>query len=283
MTAVPVLTGVHLGILAISLLGFAGLALATERYSEYLLRRLPAPRWRHLARAAGWLLLVVALALGIRYLGASVGITLWLGWLTVASLLLVFITFPKWPWQPAQRAAPARKSRAKDGTVEEPLPSGPNRLRRWALAALLVAVPLVYLLGLQATPVKPLMRTDVVEGKVGPWTFKLAESEQRVPDLVAMDIPMKSYVVRFCDACDEQIRAAYLKVNKPRSMRAAGIVLGGARWDRRVDIQLPANTMADSQLWLTVVGKDGEIHQATVRMGEVSPSTVEWFAKREMQ
>lgn len=282
MTAVPVLTGVHLGILAISLLGFAGLALATERYSEHLLRRLPAPRWRHLARAAGWLLLAVALALGIRYLGASVGITLWLGWLTVASLLLVFVTFPTWPWQPAQRAAPARKLRAKDGAAEEPLPRR-SRLRRWLVAALLVAVPLVYLLGLQATSVKPLMRPDAVEGKVGPWTFKLAESEQRVPDLVAMDIPMKSYHVRFCDACDEQIRAAYLKVNKPRSMRAAGIVLGGARWDRRVDIQLPANTTADSQLWLTVVGKDGEIHQATVRMGEVSPSTVEWFAKREMK
>jgi hypothetical protein len=102
-----------------------------------------------------------------------------------------------------------------------------------------------------------------------------------VPDLVAMDIPMKSYQLRFCATCDEQIRAAYLKVNKPRSLRAAGIVLNGVRWDRSVDIQLPANTTPDSILRLTVVGKDGEVHQAQVPLADVSPATVAWFQQRE--
>ena len=146
---------------------------------------------------------------------------------------------------------------------------------------LLVAVPVVFLLALKATPIAPLLRADAFAGQVGPWSFRLAESSHNVPELVAMDIPMKSYQVRFCEDCDAQIRAAYLKVNKPRSLRAAGIVLNGARWNRNVDIQLPANTTADSMLWLTVVGKDGEMHQAAVRLANVSPATVAWFKQRE--
>ena len=270
------MTPVHLAILLISLAGFAALALATERHAEHLLGRLPAPQWRLLARVIGWGLLVGALALGIASMGTGVGITLWLGWLSIAALALVF-AFPKWPWQPQQRAA-ARPARTAPAAA---LPPAPPRLRRWLAAALLAAVPVVFLLALKATPIAPLLRADAFAGQVGPWSFRLAESNHNVPDLVAMDIPMKSYQVRFCEDCDAQIRAAYLKVNKPRSLRAAGIVLNGARWNRTVDIQLPANTTADSMLWLTVVGKDGEMHQAPVRLADVSPATVAWFKQRE--
>lgn len=276
------MTAVHLGILLASLLGFAGLALATERYAEHLLGKMPAPRWRHLARAAGWVLLAVALALGIRYLGTGVGISLWLGWLSIAALALVFY-LPKWPWQPPQRARPGRKPKAAEGEEIEGARLPRRRSWRWWPAALMVAVPLVYLAALQATPVKPLLRADAVEGQVGPWTFRLAESDRKAPTLVAMEIPMKSYHVRFCEVCDGQIRAAYLKVNKPRSLRGAGIVLGGSRWDRQVEIQLPANTTPESGLWLTVVGKDGEMHQAEVRLADVSPATMAWFEQWERQ
>lgn len=270
------MTPVHLAILLISLAGFAALALATERHAEHLLRRVPAPQWRLLARVIGWALLAIALALGIASMGTGVGITLWLGWLSIAALALVF-AFPKWPWQPQQRSA-ARPARAAQAAA---LPPAPPRARRWVAAGLLAAVPVVFLLALKATPIAPLLRADAFAGQVGPWSFRLAESNHNVPDLVAMDIPMKSYQVRFCEDCDAQIRAAYLKVNKPRSLRAAGIVLNGARWNRSVDIQLPANTTADSMLWLTVVGKDGEMHQAPVRLADVSPATVAWFKQRE--
>ena len=272
------MTPIHLAILLISLAGFAALALATERHAEHLLGRLPAPQWRLLARAIGWVLLVIALALGIASMGTGVGITLWLGWLSIAALALVF-AFPKWPWRPKERVKPARPARAAQAGAA--LPPAPPRARRRAAAVLLVAVPVVFLLALKATPIAPLLRADAFAGQVGPWSFRLAESSHNVPELVAMDIPMKSYQVRFCEDCDAQIRAAYLKVNKPRSLRAAGIVLNGARWNRNVDIQLPANTTADSMLWLTVVGKDGEMHQAPVRLADVSPATVAWFKQRE--
>ncbi len=272
------MTPIHLAILLISLAGFAALALATERHAEHLLGRLPAPQWRLLARVIGWVLLVIALALGIASMGTGVGITLWLGWLSIAALALVF-AFPKWPWRPKERVKPARPARAAQAGAA--LPPAPPRARRRAAAVLLVAVPVVFLLALKATPIAPLLRADAFAGQVGPWSFRLAESSHNVPELVAMDIPMKSYQVRFCEDCDAQIRAAYLKVNKPRSLRAAGIVLNGARWNRNVDIQLPANTTADSMLWLTVVGKDGEMHQAAVRLANVSPATVAWFKQRE--
>lgn len=270
------MTGVHLGILLIGLLGFFALALATERWADHLLRRTPAPTWRHLARAVGWGLLALSLALAVLELNAGVGITVWLGWLSLAALVLVF-GLPKWPWRPPVRASHARKPAAEDA-VPAVLPR--RATVRWIAAALLLAVPLAYLLALRAVPLKPLLRADAIQGQVGPWAFRLAESAQRVPELVAMDIPMKGYQVRFCETCDAEIRAAYLKVNKPRSLRGAGIVFNGARWDRQVDIQLPANTTADSELWLTVVGKDGAVHQTTVRMGEVSPTTVSWFGQR---
>lgn len=274
------MTGVHLGILWICAMGFFALALATERYAQHLLRRTPALAWRHVARAVGWALLALSLALAIACLNVGVGITFWLGWLSIAALALVF-GFPKWPWQPPARPSPARnKPRAEGAGANVSLPVRPAQGRRVFAALLLLAVPLAYGLALQTVPLKPLLRADVIDGQVGPWRFRLAEAEQRVPDLVAMDIPMKGYQVRFDETGDLAIRAAYLKVNKPRSLRAPGIVFNGARWDRQVDIQLPANTTADSELWLTVIGKDGAVHQVAMRMGDVSPTTVAWFSQR---
>lgn len=270
------MTAVHLSILLIGLLGFFALALATERYAHQLLRRIPTPPWRHLARAVGWGFLALSLALAMFELNAGVGITFWLGWLSIAALVLVF-GLPKWPWRPPARASHARKPRA-EGAKPDVVPR--RATGRRISAALLLALPLAYLLALRAVPPKPLLRADAINGRVGPWAFRLAESAQRVPELVAMDIPMKGYQVRFCETCDGEIRAAYLKVNKPRSLRGAGIVFNGAHWDRQVDIQLPANTTAASELWLTVVGKDGAVHQAAVRMGDVSPTTVAWFEQR---
>ncbi|QHE83641.1 DUF3325 domain-containing protein [Hydrogenophaga sp. BPS33] len=270
------MTSVHLGVLLLGLLGFTALALATERHAHHLLRRTPAPGWRRLARAAGWGLLLLSLVLSVAALDVGIGVTLWLGWLSIAALTLVF-ALPAWPWRPPARVGPLRKPMTP-GSVS--LPPRRRVEGRRVFALWLVVVLLVYGLALQAVPVKPLLRSDAIEGRVGPWTFRLAESERRGPDLVAMDIPMKAYHVRFDETGDMAIREAYLRVNKPRSLRAPGIVLNGTRWERHVNIQLPANATADSALWLTVVGKDGSVHQAAVRMGDVSPATVAWLERR---
>lgn len=266
------LTTTHLGILAVSLLAFLALALATERHAEHLLGRLPAPHWRMFARAAGWLLLAVSLSWGIAVLDVGVGITFWLGWLTVAALAMVFL-FPYWPWQPPVREKPVRPPKA--GAAE---PAVPRKRKRRALAiGLLLATVAVFSIGLARVGKQPLKRPDAIQGQVGPWRFTFAQAHREPPEVMDMDVPMKEFRLRFCEACDNEIRQAYLKVNKPRSARAVGMAFMGQRWERRVEIPLPSTTQAESELWLTVVGKDGTAHQTALRMAQASPATVAWF------
>lgn len=271
------LTGTHLGILAVSALGFLALALATERHAEHLLGVLPAPRWRHLARGVGWLLLVLSLVWAIAVLGTSIGITLWLGWLSVAALALVFV-FPKWPWQPQTPAKPARK--AKAAAPDEPPLVAVSRTRPAVAAGLLIATVAVFCTGLIRMETQPLKRTDAIQGQVGPWRFTLAEAHQEVPELMEMDIPMKEFRLRFCEACDAEVRQVFLKVHPPRSARATGMAFMGQRWERRVEIPLPSTTRGDSALWLTVVGKDGSVHQTSMPMRQVSETTARWFEEQ---
>ncbi|WP_051236220.1 DUF3325 domain-containing protein [Ottowia thiooxydans] len=273
----PVLTGAHLGILAISLAGFFALALATERYGVHILGRLPAPRWRQLARISGWLMLLISLAWAIAELEVGVGITLWLGWLSIAALIWVFI-FPKWPWQPPARHRAARAERdPKPAQKPTIAPTGESHARRWIALGLLMATIAVYSVGLARMESQPLKSSGALRGTVGPWQFTFAEAHQSPPEVMEMDVPMKEYRLRFCATCDNEIRKAYLKVHKPRSAQATGMGFSGQRWERRVEIPLPSTTRADSELWLTVVGKDGHIHQSAWRMDQVSPATVAWF------
>lgn len=148
----PLQTGAHLGILAVSLGGFFLLALATERHAEHLLGSLPAPRWRLLARIAGWLLLGASLAWAIAVLNVGVGIALWLGWLSIAALAWVFI-FPKWPWRPPAREQPVRKAKPPPAEVA---PAAEARARRWIAAGLLVATIAVFSIALARVDVHPL-------------------------------------------------------------------------------------------------------------------------------
>lgn len=274
MSQVMPLTATHLGILLVSVAGFFVLALATERHAEHLLGRMPAPRWRLLARIIGWTLLAVSLAWGIAALGSGVGTTLWLGWLCVAALILVF-GFPKWPWRPPARERPARPPGRGAGQSMAP-PVQPRVRRRIAIALSGLTVA-VFAIGLARVEEPALVGDEAIHGQIGPWTFTFAEADREPPEVMAMDTPMKTYHMRFCEACDLEIGQAYLKVNRPRSARATGMAFMGQRWERRAEIPLPSTVTADSELWLTVVGKDGSVHQAAWPMSRLSPATVTWF------
>ncbi len=273
----------HLLVLLLGLAGFTALAMAMEKHCKHLLRRVLEPRWRLTARVVGWLLLVLALALSIHDLGASVGLVAWVGWLSVAALVLVFY-LPKWPWQPPVREKPARKSRRQTEEAAAPAPVVLRHHRgRWLAGALLVATASVFAGSLISADLQPLLRDDALQGEVGPWSFTLAEADRKAPEIVDMGVPLKAYRIRFCDACSLDIRSAYLKVNKPRSMRASGMAFEGRGRNLGVEIQLPANLTEDSELWLTVVGKDGSVHQASWRMSEVSPASVAWFEQQRQK
>jgi hypothetical protein len=158
-----------------------------------------------------------------------------------------------------------------------------TQYKRRIAIGLMIVIPVFFGYALWDAPVKSTMRADAYQGKVGPWEFSFAEAKRKTPVLVAMDVPMKDYYIRFCAACDTEIRGAYLKVNKPRSLRGAGMVFSGARWDRYVDINLPMNAKSTDLLWLTVEGKDGSVHYASIPLSAVSPSTAKWLDKKNAE
>ncbi|WP_311267775.1 DUF3325 domain-containing protein [Sphingobium sp. WCS2017Hpa-17] len=271
------MSGAHLAMLALAFAGFGALALATERHAKHLLRVLPALRWRRTARIGGWLLLGGALLLGMRALDtAGVGIAIWCGWLSIAAILLVF-ALPEWPWQPPVKA---RSERAPKGAPSAMDDAPMRKPRRWIGWLMLGSTMGTFALAYARVETRALDRDDAIHGQVGPWGFTFAEADRNAPEVASMDIPIKAYRLRFCEMCDASILHVYLKVNKPRAMRAAGVAFEGNRWDRGAEIQLPSNLTGDSQLWMTVIGKDGTVHQVAWPMKAISPATVDWFAEQ---
>lgn len=267
----------HLAIFALSLVGFAALAIGTERYSAQLIGFLPAESARRTSWWLGWLLLAGAVLLAVLGLQtAGAGMALWFGWLSLAGVALAF-ALPDLPWQRREAAKPARAPRGR-ATASDPGPV--RRPRHWIGWSLLTATVAVFLALLSRVETKPLLREDAVQGRVGPWSFTFAETDRDPPELVDMEVPRKIYSLRFCDTCDLEIARAYLKVNKPRALRASGMVFEGKVQDRRAEVQLPANLTAESELWLTVVGKDGSVHQTSWPIKAISPVTVAWFEKQ---
>ncbi|VFR27279.1 FIG139991: Putative thiamine pyrophosphate-requiring enzyme [plant metagenome] len=256
----------NLSVALIALAGFVCLALAAERQGEQLLGRVPMPAVRRGCRTAGWLLLGAALLVCLEGWGDTIGGVAWVAWIGVVSAVLAF-ALPRWTEKPA-RPLP----------IEATAPLSASR--RWLAAVVLCAVPVAFGIVLAQAPVKPVLRDDALHGEIGPWTFSLAEADLNAPQMILGETPFKKYQLRFCEACDAQIRAAYLKVHKPRSLRGAGITFGGARWDRSVEIQLPSRGGPDTEVWLTVEGKDGSVHQRGWRMDEISPATARWYAQR---
>ena len=158
------MTPLNIAVFLLSLAGFVALAAGMSKHAKHLLRRELPPAVSRLLRALGWLLLAAALAIGIRQWHADVGLVTWLGWLTVAGLLLVFY-LPRWPWQPVTKAAKPRP--------EKPYTPVPRSSRHVALGALLLAAPLVlFTWQLITTPERPLLGSLLLglwsEGDDGP-------------------------------------------------------------------------------------------------------------------
>ncbi|PLC49373.1 hypothetical protein CR159_13825 [Pollutimonas subterranea] len=80
----------YLGMLLLSVLAFACLALAMERHQEDMFGRLLSSRVTKLLRTAGWVLLCGSLAVALRQPLWSMGLVAWFGCLT-AGAGVVFI------------------------------------------------------------------------------------------------------------------------------------------------------------------------------------------------
>lgn len=261
--------------------GMAALALAMERHARQVWEGGLALRTRRMLRAVGWLLLATALLVAAWQWHVGVGTVAWLGWLSVAGLALVFL-LPQFSRERGRevRRSQLHRSRREPLAGNAPVPVRSSAGRRALLAAVVLIMPLAIVAWrLAITPAAPLGREDALRGNVGPWEFVFAERDRKAPHIEALDVPLKEFVIRFCDSCDDQIGMAYLKLRKPRSLRAAGNAFEGTR-DRSATISIPPAVKLEDGLWLTVVGKDGQMHHLRLDLERVSPATARFIRDR---
>ena len=91
---------------------------------------------------------------------------------------------------------------------------------------------------------------------------------------------MKSFNAALSDSSIDQVKAAYLRIGKPRSLRAAGVIFFGTPYRMGATLPIPERTKADAELWITFEGWDGSMHQASIPLSQASPATVAWLAQR---
>jgi hypothetical protein len=306
--------GWNVAVFVLCLAGFFFLVFANEREGRRLLHRPASRRERRICAGAGGVLLCLALWVCIQEWRGNFGSVLWFGWLTVAALAVIFTTSGDGKQKSGNRKAndprnnaPPRHCEARSdvaiqaaiqlpetlGQTERsfglPRACGPrndgNRvswefMKRRAVWGAFVLLPCLFLLsGWRAEP-WPVLREGAVQGEVGPWAFTLAETETAAPKIGGSGVAMKTFELRFADDAQPEIRAAYLRARKPRSLRAAGIAFEGNHL-RTATIIIPPAFQAEEQIWLTVEGRNGEVHHAALDVGQLSPALSRFLAGEE--
>ena len=115
---------------------------------------------------------------------------------------------------------------------------------------------------------------------VGPWSLQLAELRNEAPRPDGPAGHMKSFNAALCKTCIDEVKAAYLRIGKPRSLRAAGVIFFGTPYRMGATLPIPERTKADAELWITLEGWDGSMHQASIPLSEASPATIAWLAQQ---
>ncbi len=121
---------------------------------------------------------------------------------------------------------------------------------------------------------------EIGEFNVGPWTARVAEWHVGEPEAEGMAGHMKEFTVALCESCLPQVKAAYLRIGKPRSLRTAGALLSGSPYRLFAEVVVPPDTSANSELWLTVEGWDGRVQQTAIPLANASPSLVKWLQRQ---
>ena len=112
------------------------------------------------------------------------------------------------------------------------------------------------------------------------YSLQLAELRNEAPRPDGPAGFMKSFNAALCDTCIDQVKAGYLRIGKPRSLRAAGVIFFGTPYRMGATLPIPQKTKADAELWITLEGWDGSMHQASIPLSQASPATIAWLAQR---
>jgi len=173
----------------------------------------------------------------------------------------------------------------KATTVQPPSPLRAFWLKwRFHINVLLLLVPLGFMPKYFADAAlfrgdSGLGEREVGEVQVGPWSLTLAElrNEAPRPDPAG---PMKSFNAALCKECVKQVKATYLRIGKPRSLRAAGVIFFGTPYRMGASLPVPERTSPDAELWITMEGWDGSMQQASIPLSQASPATVAWLTQQ---
>ncbi|WP_161867793.1 MULTISPECIES: thiamine pyrophosphate-binding protein [Pseudomonas] len=121
---------------------------------------------------------------------------------------------------------------------------------------------------------------EIGEVQVGPWSLRLAELRDEAPKFEGPAGYMKNFNAALCTTCIDQVKATYLRIGKPRSLRAAGAIFFGSPYRMGASLPIPPRTKADAELWITMEGWDGSLHQASIPLAQASPATRAWLNQR---
>ncbi|MBM6550610.1 hypothetical protein [Marinomonas ostreistagni] len=115
----------------------------------------------------------------------------------------------------------------------------------------------------------------------GPWQITLAEQFEQAPKLDGPAGYMKTFNAALCQTCAEQVKAVYLRLGKPRSLRTAGVIGFGSPYHMSFSMPVPENTALDAELWLTLEGWDGSLQQVQWPLRQASPATIEFLQQQQ--
>lgn len=113
--------------------------------------------------------------------------------------------------------------------------------------------------------------------QVGPRSLTLAETHDDGPESEAPGVYVKEFNVALCDTCIPQIKAGYMRIGKPRSLRTAGTIFEGSPYRMGAEVSVSPSASPNDELWITLEGWDGAVHQTTLALAKASPKTVEWL------
>jgi hypothetical protein len=116
--------------------------------------------------------------------------------------------------------------------------------------------------------------------QVGRWHLDLAELRDEPPRADGPAGDFKTFNAALCATCTEGVKAIYLRIGKPRSLRAAGTIFFGAPARMVTNLPIPPRTRPDADIWITVEGWDGKLYQASVPLAKASPATAAWLEKQ---
>lgn len=119
------------------------------------------------------------------------------------------------------------------------------------------------------------------EVTIGPWSIHLAEFRDEPPRRDGTAGYMKGFSAALCPDCIGQVKATYLRIGKPRSLRTAGAIFYGTGYRMGASIPLPERTKPNADLWISMEGWDGSLYQNSISLAQASPATVAWLKQQQ--